>query len=349
MHSAYIKKAEDIASKDRSMSNFEDILYSVFEQRFIFRKKVKRKCRQFLLGLKECAENDERMDDFKKFIGFDQPNKYPPEILELYIKTMKCTDESFHTLLSDEAEHLSLGIEKAYTDICIVFNNASEHMKQEILISMIYESNFYCDGKVQPNTKEYQRIRKFILNKVRNEEMGPSEFCKIDVILPEIIKEDLIDGSLQHYAYKDSKNFLRQTHELRIQIRKFMSIGLKTAIRFYETAKNFYKKLYNSFDANEDGYIDYDEFTNLIKKIDPDRPRWKIIAIFEMTAGLQGKGSVFTEDVKINFDQFLECALSHSLMDKLMDNKSKEKKRKSILDLEEFKQRDPEDKQYDSL
>lgn len=233
---------------------------------------------------------------------------------------MKCTDESFSVLLSDDAQNLSLGIEKAYDEILQVFNNASKLMKQEILISLIYDSNFYCDGKPQPPTKEYQRIRKFILNKVRNtEEERSFEFSKIDVLLPEIIKEDLVEGTLQHYAYKDSKNFLRQTHELRIPIRKFMSIGLKTAIMFYESAKNFYHKLFISCDTNGDGYINYHEFTNLIKKIDPERPRWKVIAIFEMTAGLQGSANVFHEDVKINFDQFLECALSHSLMDKMID------------------------------
>lgn len=110
-----------------------------------------------------------------------------------------------------------------------------------------------------------------------------------------------------------------------------MSIGLKTAIRFYESAKNFYIKLFKSYDSNLDGYIDYFEFTELIKKIDPERPRWKIIAIFEMTAGIQDRSNVFTENVKINFDQFLQCALSHSLMDKLIDNKSPSKKRSSIL------------------
>lgn len=110
------------------------------------------------------------MDNFKKFIGFDHPKKYPPEILEFYIKTMKCTEESFTVLLSEDAENLSLGIEKAYHDILEVFKNASDLMKQEILVSLIYESNFYCDNKLQPLTKEYQRIKKFIQNKVRMED-----------------------------------------------------------------------------------------------------------------------------------------------------------------------------------
>lgn len=246
MHSSYVKKAEDIANKDHTITNFEDILYSVLEQRFIFRKKVKRKCQQFLIGLKHYGETDERMDDFKKFIGFDQTSKYPPEVLELYIKTMKSTDESFTVLLSDEAESLSLSLGNAHNKIMNVFNNASELMKQEILISLIYESNFYCEGKIQALNKENQRIRKFMLAKVRNGENEFIDIFKIEKILPEIIKEDLIEGTLQNYAYKDSKNFLRQKLEIRIPIRKYMSIGLKTAIRFYETAKNFYMKLYKS-------------------------------------------------------------------------------------------------------
>ena len=219
-------------------------------------------------------------------------------------------------------------------------------MKQEILISLIYESNFFADGKLQQTNKENQRIRNFILEKARTGDNESFEFSNIHKILPEIIKEDLIEGTLQNYTYKDSKNFLKQKHEMRIAIRKYMSIGLKTAIRFYESAKSFYKKLYVSCDTNEDGYIDYEEFTQLIKKIDPERPRWKIVAIFENTAGLQGKANILTENVKINFDQFLQCALSHSLMDHLIDREaavneglnfgSLTKTEKSLKENEEF-------------
>ena len=49
-----------------------------------------------------------------------------------------------------------------------------------------------------------------------------------------------------------------------------------------------------------------------------------------MTSGVQNGGNIFNENVKINFEQFLECALSHSLMDQLIDNKSPEKKDTSI-------------------
>lgn len=209
-------------------------------------------------------------------------------------------------------------------------------MKQEILISLIYESNFFADGKLQQPNKENQRIRDFILEKARTGENESFEFSNIHKILPEIIKEDLINGTLQNFLYKDSKNFLRQKHEMRIALRKYISIGLKTAIRFYESAKAFYKKLFISYDINEDGYIDYDEFKELIQKIDPERPRWKVIAIFEETAGVQGKGNILTENLKINFDQFLQCALSHSLMDNLIDREIALKK-DSIIEAEEIK------------
>ena len=89
-------------------------------------------------------------------------------------------------------------------------------MKQEILISLIYESNFFADGKLQQPNKENQRIRDFILEKARTGESDSIEFSNIHKILPEIIKEDLIHGTLQNYLYKDSKNFLRQKHEMRI-------------------------------------------------------------------------------------------------------------------------------------
>mmetsp|Transcript_29320 Transcript_29320/g.28934 ORF Transcript_29320/g.28934 Transcript_29320/m.28934 type:complete len:84 (-) Transcript_29320:450-701(-) len=83
---------------------------------------------------------------------------------------------------------------------------------------MIYESNFYCDGKLQHAKKEYQRIRKFILSKVRNEEEKTEFTSNVEVLLPEIIKEDLAEGTLQNYVYKDSKSFMRFTHEMRIPI-----------------------------------------------------------------------------------------------------------------------------------
>ena len=42
--------------------------------------------------------------------------------------------------------------------------------------------------------------------------------------------------------------------------------------------------------------IYYDEFKEQINKINPEKPRWKIVAIFEETAGLQGKGNILTEN-----------------------------------------------------
>lgn len=41
MHSAYVKQAEEFTMKETSNTPFEDILYAVMEQRFIFKKKVK--------------------------------------------------------------------------------------------------------------------------------------------------------------------------------------------------------------------------------------------------------------------------------------------------------------------
>ena len=78
------------------------------------KKENKKKWQQFLIGLTQNGESDERMGDFKKFIGFQQSKKYPPEVLELYIPTMKSKDESFSVLLSDEAENLSLAVKTAY-------------------------------------------------------------------------------------------------------------------------------------------------------------------------------------------------------------------------------------------
>ena len=245
MYTAYIKKAEDIAGKDTTESNFADILYLALEDRYITKKKTKHKCQQFLLGLREYAENDERMDYFKKFIGFEQPKKHSPELLELYIRIMISTEESFTVILSDEVENLSLDIEKAHYKILEVFSKASELFKHEIVVSMVNESSLYCDGEAQPATEESQSIKRFILNKIRGMEEKPKdlkisnsrshpgsiELGSVNNILSEIRKKDMSDESPQDKSEEDSSNISPHKKEIRIPIRKYINIGLKNAIQ----------------------------------------------------------------------------------------------------------------------
>ena len=59
--------------KKDDLITFEDTVYQVIENWYGVKKKVKQKCEEFLLGLWELSRTDERADDFKKFMGFDDP------------------------------------------------------------------------------------------------------------------------------------------------------------------------------------------------------------------------------------------------------------------------------------
>jgi len=50
--------------------------------------------------LKKYCLEDERVEFFKKFVGFEEPKPYPREILEFYIMLMKSTNESIQNLMS---------------------------------------------------------------------------------------------------------------------------------------------------------------------------------------------------------------------------------------------------------
>jgi len=63
-------------------------------QRFGTKKKAAHKGQEFLLALKKYSKEDERVDFFKKFIGFEEANPYSREVLEFYIMLMKATNES---------------------------------------------------------------------------------------------------------------------------------------------------------------------------------------------------------------------------------------------------------------
>jgi Ca2+-binding EF-hand superfamily protein len=63
-------------------------------------------------------------------------------------------------------------------------------------------------------------------------------------------------------------------------VRKFLDLGMKMSVRFFEEAKEYYYKIFKVFDNDQDGCIDFNEFRKIIKKVDPSRPDWKIHAIF---------------------------------------------------------------------
>jgi len=58
--------------------------------------------------VKKFAKEDERIDFFKHFLGFEEPYIYNREVLEFYIKLMKSTNETVQNLMMLPPEGESL-------------------------------------------------------------------------------------------------------------------------------------------------------------------------------------------------------------------------------------------------
>ena len=52
-------------------TQFEDIIYECIRSKYGVKKKVKQQCEEFLIGMQLRSRTDERVDDFKKFMGFE--------------------------------------------------------------------------------------------------------------------------------------------------------------------------------------------------------------------------------------------------------------------------------------
>ena len=76
------------------------------------------------------------------------------------------------------------------------------------------------------------------------------------------------------------KTLFRERYDFKITVRKFLDLGVKMSIRFLEEAKLYYGKIFRVFDYDGNGYIDFEEFRKIVKKVDPERADWKIHAIF---------------------------------------------------------------------
>lgn len=51
-------------------------------------------------------------------------------------------------------------------------------------------------------------------------------------------------------------------------MRDFLNTGLTFAIRYFDDLKQYYQKVFAEYDSDFDGYIDFDSFSSLIKKLD---------------------------------------------------------------------------------
>lgn len=79
---------------------------------------------------------------------------------------------------------------------------------------------------------------------------------------------------------KGIKHLFREKYQFKISVRKFLDLGIKMSIRFLEEARVFYWKIFNIFDRDGDGLIEFNEFSKILKRVDPNKANWKIHAIF---------------------------------------------------------------------
>eukprot|EP00349_Pseudokeronopsis_sp_Brazil_P005601 CAMPEP_0202959476 /NCGR_PEP_ID=MMETSP1396-20130829/3659_1 /ASSEMBLY_ACC=CAM_ASM_000872 /TAXON_ID= /ORGANISM="Pseudokeronopsis sp., Strain Brazil" /LENGTH=184 /DNA_ID=CAMNT_0049678043 /DNA_START=2964 /DNA_END=3515 /DNA_ORIENTATION=+ len=73
---------------------------------------------------------------------------------------------------------------------------------------------------------------------------------------------------------KGLKKIFHEKYEFKITLRKFLDLGVKMSIRFLEEARRYYGRIFEIVDSDGNGYIDFYEFKNIIKKVDPSRADW---------------------------------------------------------------------------
>lgn len=67
---AYIKKSQEIGTKNEIFFQFDDFFHQILVQRFGTKKKIDQKGQEFFLALRKYSKEDERVDFFKHFVGF---------------------------------------------------------------------------------------------------------------------------------------------------------------------------------------------------------------------------------------------------------------------------------------
>lgn len=76
-----------------------------------------------MLALKKYAKEDERVDFFKHFLGYDEQHPYSREVLEFFFKVLKSTNEPIQNLMAlvgegetkTPCEKIYIEFQKAYT------------------------------------------------------------------------------------------------------------------------------------------------------------------------------------------------------------------------------------------
>ena len=60
-----------------------------------------------------------------------------------------------------------------------------------------------------------------------------------------------------------------------------MKKGLNFTLQMLDYCRVYLKKIYNTFDINQNGKMDLQEFEALTTKLMPGKPRWQINAMFQ--------------------------------------------------------------------
>lgn len=97
---------------------------------------------------------DERVDFFKKFIGFEEANPYSREVLEFFILLMKATNESIQNIMSvahdgynhTPCEKIYIEFSAAFEKCIKVFNNSSSNIKEELKKHLIFDSELIIEN-----------------------------------------------------------------------------------------------------------------------------------------------------------------------------------------------------------
>ncbi|CDW84007.1 UNKNOWN [Stylonychia lemnae] len=331
--------------------SFEEFLHQVMVQRFGFKKKIKQKTEQFLLGINKYAKNDERFDLIAKILVLDDSEvKYPKEILNTFIKILNSTDENFKSLLSDDADSIMIETKKAIKATQDIFQNANQLLKTSLRKEILFESEIIIDGSTKMDANLQQKVKNSIklkpdqievyvllqfwqkithqfaesLIQVLQEKAESLENGLLDVtVLKDLFwsmtdpndrnlmfgyenrvpsfEEELQDFrkyltkyfskelqkvfEKEYLPTKRLKQFLRHKYEIKVCVRNFLKKGLNFSLQMLDYCRFFLKRIYHTFDINQNGNMDL-AITN----------------------------SIDYERKEINFEQFVNCAMSHPLM-----------------------------------
>eukprot|EP00347_Sterkiella_histriomuscorum_P019587 403341060 len=350
--------------------SFEEFLHQVMTQRFGFKKKIKQKTEQFLLGINIHAKNDERFDLIAKILGLDDSEqRYPKEILNTFIKIMNSTDENFMSLLSEEADTTMIETKKALKCSQDIFQNANNFLISSLVKEIFFESEIIIDNNAKMDANLQQKIEVNVLlqfwqaithnfsqsiiqalqeraeslenglldmvilrdlfwsmtrEQDRNLMFGYENRVSTDLeqmddfrnfVQKYFVKELQIVGQCEYLPTKRLKQFLKHKYEIKISVRQYMKKGLNFTLQMLDYCKFFLKKMYQTFDINQNGLMDLNEFENLIKKMMPEKPRWQVNAMFQAITN-----SIDYERKEISFEQFVNCAMINPLMKGILEN-----------------------------